>query len=75
MAFQKKTLSKVEKICYTGKGFLICSVAGIAYVINGIVQQGKHLCYHLKDAPHKKIERGDWDSDAFFDSFPMYITD
>jgi hypothetical protein len=71
----KKPLSKVEKICCTGKGFLIGSVAGIAYFINGLVQQGKHLYYHVENKPHKKIERGEWDSDAFFDHFPMYVTD
>lgn len=45
----------------------------VTYPINEFIQQMKHAYYHLKDIEHRKIERGEFDSEAFFNSYKMYL--
>ncbi|USN45238.1 MAG: hypothetical protein H6502_04240 [Candidatus Woesearchaeota archaeon] len=44
-----------------------------AVVFNEIGQQAKHAYYHLSGTPHKRVERGEVDPDAFFDMLKMYV--
>ena len=49
------------------------TLLGSSYIINEIVQQGKHAYYHLAGISHKRIQREDINSDTFFDNLSVYI--
>jgi hypothetical protein len=52
---------------------IFLGITGITYIINETIQQPKHLYYHLTKKEHKLVERGDLDSDCFFDFLKKYI--
>ena len=65
--------SKLSKTLKNIPGNILIGISGAGYVVNEAIQQIKHGYFHLTKENHDRMERGDWDSDAFFDNYSIYV--
>ena len=71
-----KGMPSLEDLATTGKiGIFLTGVAS-ALILNEVVQQVKHLGYHLKGIPHVRVEnmqRRDISEGVFTDMLSSYV--